>query len=505
MSSQISSEDLAHFFSLSPSLLAVVGTDGYIKRFNPAFEQCLGWERADLLSKPFIDFIHPDDQPASTRAMNQAISTGQPAGFRSRYRCSDSSWKPLEWTVSTTPADSRTMYCIARDCTSESIEKWTESRPSVSQLAAQKEQLQTIFDRAGVGIARLALDGQWIQTNDKLCEILDYAKTELLKTDFQSITHPDDVAQNIEHYQSLLNGTSENIVWEKRYLRKSGEPVWCSVAASIVRDDNDSYFIVFIDDITARKASEQKLQRQKDELAMNNLILAQMTASLGQRNQELDEFAYVASHDLKAPLRAIANLATWLEEDLDGQLPPENKQQLALLQGRVHRMEKLIDGLLAYSRVGRGDQLAEPVDLNRLLRNLVDLLDPPPGFTVAIAPNLPTINTARPALHQVFANLIGNAIKHHDRTDGNIDIRCQLLEDGLYEFSVTDDGPGINPDFHHKIFSIFQILEARDKTENTGIGLSIVKKTVEAEGGTVTVESQVGQGCTFRFTWPQRS
>lgn len=499
-SSQISSGDWAHFFSLSPSLLAVVGADGYIKRFNPALERCLGWERTALLSKPFTDFIHPEDQAESARAMHQAISTGESAVFRGRHRCSDGSWTQLEWTVGKAQADSRVVYCMARDCT----ESRTEPRPYPSQLAAQKEQLQIVFDRAGVGIARLALDGQWIQANDKLCEILNYSKTELLQTDFQSITHPDDAAQDMEYYQALLDGTVETAVLEKRYLRKNGEPVWCGVTASIIRGD-DSYFIAFIEDITERKATELKLQRQKDELTMGNLILAQTTASLGQRNQELDEFAYVASHDLKAPLRAIANLATWLEEDLDGQLPPENKQQLELLQSRVHRMENLIDGLLAYSRVGRGDQITESVDLNVLLRNLVDLLDPPPGFTIAIAPNLPTLSTARPALNQVFANLISNAIKHHDRTDGHIDIRCQLLENGLYEFSVTDDGPGIDPAFHQKVFNIFQILEARDRTENTGIGLSIVKKTVEAEGGTITIDSQVGQGCTFRFTWSQKS
>ncbi|MBE9065267.1 PAS domain S-box protein [Leptolyngbya cf. ectocarpi LEGE 11479] len=498
VSSQISSGDWAHFFSLSPSLLAVVGTDGYIKRVNPVFDQCLGWERTVLLSKPFIAFIHPDDQAASTGAMDQAISTGQTVVFRNRYHCFDGSWMQLEWTIGAAQA-ADVMYCMARDCTGQ-----TKPRPYLSQLAAQKQQLQTIFDRAGVGIARLALDGQWIQANDKLCEILNYSKTELLQTDFQSITHPDDAAQDMEHYQALLKGTSETVVLEKRYLRKGGEPIWCRVTASIIHD-GEGYFIAFIEDITERKANEHILEHQKDELARNNLILAQMTASLGQRNQELDEFAYVASHDLKAPLRAIANLATWLEEDLDGQLPAENKQQLELLQGRVHRMENLIDGLLAYSRVGRGDQITEPVDLNVLLRNLVDLLDPPPGFTIAIAPNLPTLNTARPALNQVFANLLSNAIKHHDRTDGHIDIRCQLLENGLYEFSVTDDGPGIDPAFHQKIFNIFQILEARDKTENTGIGLSIVKKTVEAEGGNITLDSQVGQGCTFRFTWPQKS
>lgn len=384
------------------------------------------------------------------------------------------------------------------------FEDVTEQRLAQQQHIDQKERLKIIFERAGVGIARLDVAGQWIQANDKLCEILGYSREELFQKDFRQITHPDDAAQDAEIYRALLSGEMETATMEKRYLRKDGEPIWCNVTASIIRDQDQqpSYFIAFIENIAERKANELILQRQKDELAMGNLILAQTTANLEQRNRELDEFAYVASHDLKAPLRAIANLATWLEEDLEGRLPAENKEQLDLLQGRVHRMENLIDGLLEYSRAGRGNHNAEQIDLNLLLQNVVDLLDPPADFTIAIAPNLPTLSATRPALTQVFGNLISNAIKHHDRTDGRVDVGYRQLDNGFHEFSVTDDGPGIDPAFHHKLFNIFQVLEARDKVENTGIGLAIVKKTIEAEGGTVAIESKAGQGSTFRVTWP---
>ncbi|MEM1256022.1 MAG: PAS domain S-box protein [Cyanobacteria bacterium P01_H01_bin.21] len=386
------------------------------------------------------------------------------------------------------------------------FEDVTEQRQEQQTHIEQKERLKIIFEQAGVGIARLDIAGQWIQANDKLCDILGYSRSELFQKDFRQITHPDDMAQDAEAYRALVSGEIETATMEKRYLRKDGEPIWCNVTASIIynQDQSPDYFIAFIEDITERKANELMLQRQKDELAMGNLILAQTTANLEERNRELDEFAYVASHDLKAPLRAIANLATWLEEDLEGQLPSENKEQLALLQGRVHRMENLIDGLLEYSRVGRGNHEAEQIDLNLLLQNVVDLLDPPAEFTIAISPSLPTLAATRPALTQVFGNLISNAIKHHNRTDGRVEVSYRLLDNGFHEFSVTDDGPGIDPAFHHKVFNIFQVLEARDKVENTGIGLAIVKKTVEAEGGTVTVESEAGQGSTFRFTWPQQ-
>jgi len=182
------------------------------------------------------------------------------------------------------------------------------------------------------------------------------------------------------------------------------------------------------------------------------------------------------------------------------EIPPENKQQLHLLRSRVHRMEALINGLLDFSRVGRVESDAETFSVAQVVNEVIDSLSPPATFTLEVVPNLPTLTARRLLLGQVFANLISNAVKHHDRPDGKILISGQ--DQGAFvEFAVTDDGPGIDPQFHSKIFTIFQTLKARDEQENTGVGLSIVKKIVEAEGGSIRVESQVGQGTTFRFTW----
>ena len=223
--------------------------------------------------------------------------------------------------------------------------------------------------------------------------------------------------------------------------------------------------------------------------------------SLEERNVELDQFAYVTSHDLRAPLRAISNLAAWIEEDLEGQLPAENVEQLNLLQSRVHRMEGLIDGLLAYSRVGRTHQSSELVDVVALVKAIFDAL-PTEGFRLAIAPDMPRFHAKKVLLSQVFSNLISNAIKHHHRREGLIKIGVQELEQA-YQFSVTDDGPGIATAYHQKVFVIFQTLRARDDLESTGIGLSLVKKIVQGEGGTVQIVSEEGKGTTFLFTWPK--
>jgi PAS domain S-box-containing protein len=276
------------------------------------------------------------------------------------------------------------------------------------------------------------------------------------------------------------------------------------VDISISEIETGNQWLAIIRDITDLKLAEINLQTRANELSTLNLILAKTNTDLQGRNNELDQFAYVASHDLKAPLRAIANLSEWLEEDLKGTLPAENQHQMKLLRGRVHRMEALINALLQYSRIGRTDLPIESVNVADLLDEVLESLAPPKGFKIEIAPNMPTLDTKRLLLSQVFTNLIGNAIRHHPREEGKVGVSVKD-EGDRYRFSITDDGAGIAPEFHSKIFTIFQTLEPRDTVENTGIGLAIVKKIVEAEGGEVSLESTLGQGATFEFTWMKRS
>lgn len=232
------------------------------------------------------------------------------------------------------------------------------------------------------------------------------------------------------------------------------------------------------------------------------LRVKERTADLERSNRELDQFAYIASHDLRAPLRAIDHLANWIAEDSADAINSQSREHLAKLRGRVKRMERLLEDLLLFSRVGRQRHQPEEVDLGELVRGAVDLLALPPGMRVTVAESMPIILTERVPLETIVRNLVENAAKHHDAPErGSVSIEARHVGEWV-EISVTDDGPGIAPQFHDRIFGVFQTLKPRDQLEGSGMGLAIVRKAVEVRGGAVQLESDAGAGATFRFTWP---
>jgi signal transduction histidine kinase/DNA-binding response OmpR family regulator len=270
-------------------------------------------------------------------------------------------------------------------------------------------------------------------------------------------------------------------------------------------NDNDERMLAQLAQLGAVAIENTQLTDRMAAIAIDNARLFQdaqgAIRALERSNAELDQFAYVASHDLKAPLRGIANLAQWIEEDMEDRLTDSAREQLGLLKNRVQRMEGLINGILDYSRAGRVRAAPERVDVGRLLVEAIELLGVR-SDCVEIGADMPVLVTERVPLQQVLLNLIGNALKHAKRDDAHV--RVQARDDGDFcELAVQDNGPGIAREFHEKIWGIFQTLEPRDVVEGTGIGLSVVKKIVEGKGCRVWVESEPGRGATFRFTWPK--
>lgn len=246
---------------------------------------------------------------------------------------------------------------------------------------------------------------------------------------------------------------------------------------------------------------------KNDELTSLSVSLNSMSETLSKnirelqkRNSELDQFGYVVSHDLKAPIRGIHNVIQWIEEDLHDELSVQMKKYFAIIRERIRRMEELITGLLDYARINREKPLKEPVDVNLLVKDLADLIIPP-DFELLVD-ELPVLNTERIRLQQVFSNLISNSVKYTAAKKPRIDIKCKELKK-VYEFSVADNGIGIAPDYHEKIFEVFQTLRDKNAKESTGIGLAIVKKIIDDQHCDIKVNSDAGKGAIFTFSWPK--
>jgi PAS domain S-box-containing protein len=466
----------------------------------------------NLKNSDWVNFWVPESKSDASHAL-EAVKQGSVAKFEGHCPTLKGTFK--WWEVVASPITNAEGACeqvliISRDVT----DRWQSERV----LRESEERFRVTFENAAMGVAHVGLDGRWLRVNQALCNIVGYTCEEILSKTFQDITYPEDLDSDLNYVRQLLAGEITNYSLEKRYFRKDGQLVWVNLTVSLLRENEvvadgspltnalypiggtgkPKYFISIVEDISDRKQADATIEKRSQELAKLNASLLETSTLLTERNFELDRFVHIVSHDLKAPLRGIANLAEWIEDDLSGQIPEESQQQLVLMRSRVDRMDAMINGLLEYSKAGRAELNTEAIDVQALIAEILDLINVPPGFNVEIEAQVSCLQARRILLNQVLLNLASNAIKHHDCPDGNLQIGVRDLGK-FYEFWVRDDGPGIPPEHHERIFEVFQTL--KPSSESTGIGLSIVKKIVEAEGGTLRLTSEVGMGSTFSFTW----
>ena len=279
--------------------------------------------------------------------------------------------------------------------------------------------------------------------------------------------------------------------FESRIIRPSGEEI--DVLSIGRQQTNDAGEVIGIfgifQDISKRKKTEQQLEELVEKLAESNV--------------ELERFAYVASHDLKAPLRGIDNLANWLEEDIGDNITPDLTQGFKSLHGRVSRMETLLADILSFARAGKQLSNPERIDTGAVIDEVISWVNVPKGFTIKKDTPFPEMITVRSVYEHVCLNLISNSIKHHDKKEGQLLLACYDRID-YFEFTVIDDGPGIPKEYHDYVFEIFKKLKARDEVEGSGIGLAIVKKMVESIGGRIWIkQNSHNTGTAFHFSIPK--
>jgi PAS domain S-box-containing protein len=375
------------------------------------------------------------------------------------------------------------------------LKKEIKKRKLIENTLVQSRQaLRLILDSAQEGIYGIDLNANTTFVNPKVSELTGYTEDEMQANLHHMLTHESRVDSKVyskDNYDinTVLSQGEAVSIDNAVFWRKDGTPFFVEYTSSPVHDEVGSIIgvVVTFQDISKR------VQHEKE--------LASYTLELERSNQDLDDFAYVASHDLKAPLRGIAQLTSWIEDDVKDALNSETKEYFSLLKSRVSRLEKLLDDLLAYSRIGRKHGDFKLVNLAVLANDIFKLISAPKRFQLVCDINLPELNTLSVPLELVLRNLMSNAVKHHDKDNGIITISAKLSSEGIHCI-VADDGPGIPPQQFERVFGMFQTLKPRDEVEGSGMGLAVIKKILNTYHGNIRIESDGIRGTKMHFNWP---
>ncbi|MGH2390547.1 MAG: ATP-binding protein [Chloroflexota bacterium] len=360
-----------------------------------------------------------------------------------------------------------------------------------AELRDNEERFRGAFDLAAVGMAMVGVDGRWLRVNAALCAVVGYGESELLAMTYDALSHPDDRAIGAQGRHEMLEGLTRAFVAEKRYIHKDGRTIWVNLGTALVHDAQGTplYFVSQIENITARKEAEAALKANKQELERSNA--------------ELQQFAYVASHDLQEPLRTISSYLQLLHRRYKGKELDDNADEfITFAVDGAKRMQALIQDLLSYSRVGKRDTAFAPTDSGALAAEVVSALQATIGEKGAVVEydELPVVLGDASQLRQLLQNLVGNALKFCEKAPA---IRISAKPHGeQWWFTVRDNGIGLDPVHAERIFVIFQRLHTREEYDGTGIGLALCRKIVERHGGRIWVESRPGRGAAFHFLLP---
>lgn len=480
---------------------------GRLQRVNPKFCEITGYSAEELVGMSFLDLTHPEDRDNDAALFRRMLRDEGEYSVEKRYVRKNGAvaWVNVNATA-VRDAEGKPISTVAtiQDITERKLAEMklhevleTERQRREGALREAEARFRNAFENAPIGVAIVGLDGRFLLVNRSLSALLGYGEEALLGVTFQEITHPEDIETSLDLVRRVMEGEVASYSTEKRYLNAAGEPVWVSLSVSLVRDaaGEPLYFVDQIQDITGRKLAERELALQAEALASTN--------------RELEAFSYSISHDLRAPLRAINGFAQILLEDHAPALDSEASEYLGRVQANSEHMGRLIDDLLALSRVTRSPLRREPVDLSALTCDVLEDLrrtDPGRRVETKVEEGLRTEGDPR-LLRVALENLLGNAWKFTSgRAVAHVEFGATTEDTGDETpdrgqvFYVRDDGAGFEMDYVDKLFGAFQRLHSPEEFEGTGIGLATVQRVVRRHGGEVWAEGAPDQGATFFFT-----
>ncbi|MEN9999329.1 MAG: hypothetical protein RI922_2319 [Bacteroidota bacterium] len=478
-------QELAEIFNAAPDIICLAGFDGYFKKINPKMCELLGYTEEELLSHPSSYFTHPDDLKVTTRETVDFSNTTSSQNFENRYYTKDGRIIWLSWAIKL-DLDSGLIYCVAKDIT-------------------EKKDLEDLLKVAN----QLAQNGGWeinVLENNRVY----YSKTtrDILELDDETVPT---LELGMSFYQDeecrsrvekvVQKAIDDGTPWDEelKIVTAKGNQKWVrGIGRAEFRNGSCARLLGSFQDITARKNTELELKKL-------NEVLEERALKLQQSNEELEQFAYVASHDLQEPLRMVTSFLSLLERKYEGQLDEKAGQYIHFAVDGAKRMRQIILDLLEFSRVGRIREELDHVNINTLVETITSLYrEKIEELNASIVfENLPIIDSYETPVYQLLQNLISNSLKYHSVSEPpRVEIKV-VEQETDWLFTVKDNGIGIDPSYHAKIFQLFQRLHTKNEYTGSGIGLSLCKKIIDDLRGKIWLESEEGKGCTFYFTLPK--
>ncbi|MDZ7723773.1 MAG: PAS domain S-box protein [candidate division KSB1 bacterium] len=519
-------------FDQSPIGMITFDYQGQIVEANPHFQDMLGYTSNELRYKRFQELLHPDDVILDMHYFLKDLKKRGAYTAEKRFirKEGDVLWTELRLTdVHDIASDSNFLIALLEDI--------TERKHAKEVIQQREEQLRLALEGAELGFWEWNLDTNRM-TLDSICRRIFNFRDNLMSCSFDDyfyLVHNKDQPELRKALNFHFLGERDRFSVEYRIKSLQGDEKWVATDGRVIKKNHTGKPLIVSGihrDITGQKRAEKKLLDYSEKLesmvkertqeletktkkleesqeTMQMLLndvnesrrsLEQVNEELESTNEELKSFAYIVSHDLKAPLRAIGQLSYWLAEDYKSVIDEDGQEKFSLMIHRVHRMNKLIEGILQYSRIGRVKEHKRKVDLNQVVSDVWQDINAPDSIQFH-TDDMPVVYADPTRMEQVFMNLIGNAVKYMDKTQGKINVKYVKKQEHL-EFHIIDNGPGIEEKYHEQIFQIFQTLTPRDVVESTGVGLTLVKKIVENYNGQIRIKSEAGQGADFIIQFP---